>query len=124
MFFGNSVSSFECQKCGHKVYAFDSFLDIPAVVPTGQSNLSVPDCINALYNDKTHIEDYYCIGCKGRTTCVQSMKPFQLPEILIITLKRYGSTDSHGNFGGLFSRSRGLKKNDAAIEIPLKLDMT
>ena len=122
MFFGNNVSTFECQKCGHCVYAFDSFLDIPAVVPHGHGNLNVYDCINALFNDKTHIDDYYCIGCKGRTTCVQSMAPFQLPEILIITLKRYGATDGAGNFS-MFGRARGLKKNDASIDIPQVLDM-
>lgn len=123
MFFGNNLNTFECQKCGHCVYNFDSFLDIPAVVPHVKKELNVYDCINALFNDKTHIDDYFCIGCKGRTTCIQTMCPFQLPEILIVTLKRYGSTDPLGNFGGMFSRNRGLKKNDASIGIPQTLDM-
>tara|TARA_B110000285_G_C14709544_1_gene417163 strand:+ start:312 stop:587 length:276 start_codon:yes stop_codon:yes gene_type:complete len=41
---------------------------------------------------------------------------------LIVTLKRYGATDGHGAFS-MFGRARGLKKNDASIEIPQTLDM-
>lgn len=39
-------------------------------------------------------------------------------------MKRYGGTDNLGNFGGFMSRmGRSLRKNEAAIDIPLTLNM-
>ena len=66
-FFGNTVTTKNCLKCGHCVYKFERFNEIQAVVPDGQKNLGVYDCLNATFNDET-LNDIICIGCDDRTT--------------------------------------------------------
>jgi ubiquitin carboxyl-terminal hydrolase 8 len=108
IFSGLFMGQITCTKCNKKSINFESFNILPLPIPDKASNLQ--DCLQGF--SKTEVLDgdnkYNCITCKEHTVANKNMYLWDLPEHLIIQLKRFTNN-------GMTTR-----KNNDTIKFPLE----
>jgi ubiquitin C-terminal hydrolase len=94
-FYGQSEISLECQTCKTKSFRYEPWLMLKIPIPGGdQQGATVPtmeDCLNALFTPES-IPDYACDTCKTKQPAVKQERISKLPNILILSFKRFTNT--------------------------------
>lgn len=109
MFFGQSITQILCGFCNkihHNYEVFDNImLSIPNI--SNNTNINLDDCFDA-YFEKEILNEWICDKCKTKTPSKKSIKLYKIPDILIITIKRF---------------NHNLEKNHTEIHVPVKLSL-
>jgi ubiquitin C-terminal hydrolase len=91
-FHGQSQCKIQCKTCGSASYRYEPWLMLKLAIPGGHiAGSSVPtltDCLNAEIADE-NLEGYDCETCKSKQPAVRSVRISRLPDILLISLKRF-----------------------------------
>jgi ubiquitin carboxyl-terminal hydrolase 8 len=104
-----------CSECGYIYNKFDivNTLELP-IIGEPSTFITLDDCLRSFTTNEMLVGDerWECHKCKKKVNTHRSTKLWKLPEVLIITLKRFV------NMGGLFI------KNDNCVYFPIdELDM-
>lgn len=106
LFYGNSITQIICGHCNHISHNYEIYSSI--MLPLYDT---LDESIKQYFKDEflNDIDmDWKCDECKHRTKSKKTTKLWKLPNILIITLKRF--TDA-------------LQKNTKHVNIPMILDL-
>lgn len=101
-FYGLLVSQVQCSGCANITHRFEAFNHILVPVAT-----TLGDAVGAFFKS-TVIDGFKCDKCKGCYNSRQVQKVWRLPDVLIITLKRFNHNGS---------------KNTSSVDFPMVLDM-
>ncbi|KAL4442898.1 hypothetical protein ABPG74_010787 [Tetrahymena malaccensis] len=95
-FTGQLMSKVICQVCQSESIAFDNFMDLSLSFMAFRilNSYDLDRLINAFLKEESLDDTYYCKNCKKHTKSKRKFFIWQLPEILVIHLKRFhfGST--------------------------------
>jgi ubiquitin C-terminal hydrolase len=110
LFGGMVVNTFKCNNsdsCKHTSDVFEPFNCVSVDVPS--TSCTLKSCLDGYFGEKSSIDTWACDSCKG-VGCSKETKVWNLPNYLIIHLKRF---DNSG------------KKIDIPVDFPLdNLDLT
>lgn len=110
--YGQQVSQVECGNCGGIHHNYEVFTSLPLGIGECDDINAALGCHFAdhILNDpkKTDDDKWHCDKCKKSTKSIQSCKLWRIPEILVISLKRF---------------DHNLQKNNKKIYIPRLLDL-
>jgi ubiquitin C-terminal hydrolase len=81
-------------------------MNMPLPIPHSASSLS--DCFDEYFKDE-NVVDWTCDGCKHKNPSEKIVKLWRNPNILILSLKRFGSD---------------LRKRENPIDVPFELDLS
>ena len=121
-FYGSFITTFSCNKCKYKTYAFDNFLDFPLTFDEKRINLNVwylpeiklsVDYLLSNYFKPEQIEwEKNCNNknCKIKARHTKQSKVIKLPKVIIVCLQRLSSEQ--------------LKKNTISVLINDELDFS
>ena len=116
LFEGQLCSKIECQKCHHKSYTFDNFMDLSVSIPrkavryTGY--VDIDECLRTFVAPEAMERcGYKCSKCKAVDDMEKDMTIFRFPKILVIHLKRF------------YNSTMRREKLSTTVNIPTKLDM-
>ncbi|EAS01964.2 ubiquitin carboxy-terminal hydrolase (macronuclear) [Tetrahymena thermophila SB210] len=95
-FTGQLMSKVTCQVCQSESIAFDNFMDLSLSFTAFRILISfeLDRLIKAFLKEENLDDTYYCKNCKKHTKSKRQFYIWQLPEVLVIHLKRFhfGST--------------------------------
>lgn len=118
IFTGLSYTETRCNVCNINSLSFEPFVMLQLAIPKSNETVSLSDCLRN-HASKYMLVDknqYQCSQCKDYRDATQMTYLWEVPEILIIHLKRF-TNDIHGSFCR-------IEKNSTKINFPLKdLDM-
>ena len=105
LFYGQMISQIICGHC-HKIFHnYEMFNTTMLTIENNEKNLN--DCFDTFFKEEVK-EDWRCDACQQIAPSKKTLKLWRLPEILLITLKRF---DYNNN------------KNNKQISMPLNLDV-
>lgn len=90
LFYGQYKSSIKCEKCENITYKYDPYCTIEIQIP--ENAVTLYDCLDKFCcNEKLEKnESYNCDNCKTKnTTATKKLKLWNVPQILIVQLKRF-----------------------------------
>ncbi len=93
-FKGQWLWTLECQTCGHKSTKYESFLELPLLLPPGNGRCSLHQCLRQLLSPET--VDYSCVKCKRERRFTKSLTLIRLPLILTVHFARFYEDPSAG----------------------------
>lgn len=110
LFSGFLHSSITCPKCDFSSNKFDPFLLLSLPIPIktqGSSELNINDCMLEFCRQETLDEQnlYHCSGCDNNVPAIKTLRIWECPSILVISLKRFSMMQ--------------LTKDSRRIEYPL-----
>lgn len=104
LFMGQLQSSVTCCKCGGRFTMYEPFyeLSLPLAPKTSGTfpswlgfrsggPLTLQDCLRA-YTEEERLdgeEAFYCERCKEKTSAIKLLRPYRLPDSLILHVKRF-----------------------------------
>uniref|UniRef100_H2YLT4 ubiquitinyl hydrolase 1 n=1 Tax=Ciona savignyi TaxID=51511 RepID=H2YLT4_CIOSA len=90
-FHGMLQSELECLKCKTKSIKFDPFLFLPVPLPKKSSKHDLHKCLDLFIEPEVLSQDeaWYCPKCKKHMQAVKKMSLWDLPDVLIVQLKRF-----------------------------------
>ncbi len=108
IFSGLFMSQVTCTKCNKKSVSFEPFNILPLPIPNNANDLQ--DCLREFSKSEvlTECNKYNCENCKELNDAHKNMYLWDLPEHLIIQLKRFSNN-------GMMTR-----KNNSTIKFPFK----
>jgi len=111
LFTGLFCTKIKCCECGIESLSYEPYTMLPLPL---EENSSLEQCLeNFCVEEKlTDNNKYDCEKCKHKVDALKETKILRNPKILIIQLKRFINT------------SRGVRKKNTQIDIPLILDNT
>jgi len=117
IFTGMFTSEIKCTHCNNFNINFETFniLELSLTNKDGIVFKTLDECINNFCESEI-VEDYKCDKCKVTSKALKKMSIFQLPQKLIIQLKRFNSRNPSSQ--NMFTRMIGGKINDL-IKFPL-----
>jgi ubiquitin C-terminal hydrolase len=103
IFQGQLNSTLCCKRCGHSSSVFDPFQELTVPLPDvrfdqagdGQNDVRLEDCLRAfcapdeLKHEQGEEQGWLCVHCKCHSSATKVLKPWRLPPVLIIQLKRF-----------------------------------
>jgi ubiquitin C-terminal hydrolase len=98
-FYFQILNIFEC-KCGHKIYSFENFLDLPLLFPekTKETIIKLDELLELYFSQEKIEWGLVCPGCNKKNVTHTKQSYFSsLPEILIISLQRYNTKTNKKN---------------------------
>jgi ubiquitin carboxyl-terminal hydrolase 20/33 len=131
IFFGKTCSTITCLKCNKQSKCIEDFIDLSLPIPSepigasitsahsdstswwsrakailgiGQDfRVTLNDCFAAFTQPEklAGADSYYCENCKSKNECMKEMSLCELPEVLVIHLKRFSN-----NSGGWSGNSK------------------
>lgn len=94
-FYGQYQIRIQCQKCRNVSERYEPWLMLKAPIPGGdKAGSDIPTfeaCMNAAFAPET-IPDYACEHCKTAQMAVLTTRIAKLPNILLLTFKRFTNT--------------------------------
>ena len=96
LFFGLMQIGYECLICkdNKKNYTYEIFryitFSLNDIVDDENNKITIENCFKKTFDNNIYNEskEYYCHNCKKSTKCKCQSQIYQLPDILIILLKR------------------------------------
>jgi ubiquitin carboxyl-terminal hydrolase 8 len=113
IFTGMTYTETKCNECKITSLSFEPFIMLPIAIPKSHTSVNLNECLQA-YTAKCMLVDknkYQCLHCKDYRDATQSTYIWEVPEILIIQLKRF-SNEMYGNYCR-------MEKNSTIINFPL-----
>ena len=95
-------SALECPRCNRCTRSFAVAMGIEVPIPLLNRAVSIEDCI-AQYCSQEILDEnslYQCSGCKTGVRASKQMSFYSLPEVLVISIKRFRA---YGNFSDKIS---------------------
>lgn len=102
IFHGVFYNKVMCQNCNFSENIFEPYNSINLDIPKGLSDVSLTDCLNASFSESEEINTWQCEKCK-KNGCIKHNKIWNLPNYLIIHLKRFTPTGEKLNTNVSFS---------------------
>jgi ubiquitin C-terminal hydrolase len=106
LFFGQQISQITCSHCNKLHHTYELIMNMPLPIPQSASSLS--DCFDEYFKDE-NVTDWTCDGCKNQNPSEKVVKLWRNPNILILSLKRFGSD---------------LRKRETHIDVPFEIDLS
>jgi ubiquitin carboxyl-terminal hydrolase 8 len=119
LFTGMTYTETKCNDCKISSFAFEPFIMLSVAIPRSNSPVKLSDCLREHCSKYMLVDKnkYQCSNCKDYRDATQVTFVWELPEILIIHLKRF-SSELIGNFCR-------TEKISTKIDFPLdNLDLT
>ena len=120
IFTGLTYTETKCSACQITSLSFEPFIMLTIAIPKSYSTVSLVDCLKkyssqyALANE----DKYQCLHCKDYKDATQITYIWEVPEILIIHLKRFTNEIVYNNYCR-------TEKNSTKIDFPLdNLDLS
>ena len=117
LFTGQLMNRLECNRCHHKSYAFDNFMDLSISIPrkavrmTGVIDLR--DCMETYIKPEKMEEcGFKCKKCKGVDDFSKDLSIYRFPQILVVHLKRF------------YNSTMRREKLNTIVKIPLTYDFS
>lgn len=113
IFTGMTYTETRCNECKITSLAFEPFIMLSLAIPRSNATVRLSDCLKENSSKCMLIgrDKYQCANCKDYKEATQVTYIWEVPEILIIHLKRF-SSEMDGN------RCR-MDKNSTRIDFPL-----
>ena len=86
-FAGQITSRVHCRSCGNVSMTFDPILDLS--LPLTPKCKSIDDCISSFFKEEELPDTYKCEKCKRNSKALKKMRISQMPNILVLHLKRF-----------------------------------
>jgi len=123
IFSGLYMSEIKCVSCNNLNINFEVFniLEIPLCDDNNNNFNTLEECISHFCQEES-VENYNCDNCKIKDTIAKKkLTIFQLPQKLIIQLKRFTTRNNNNTI----MRFMGNSKNDSLIKFPItNLDLS
>ena len=119
VFMGKTCSTITCLHCGKDSKCVEDFFDLSLPIPappddrppslwgwtkglfglTAEPKVALTDCIRQFLNSEklSGQNAYRCDHCKGTRECTKQLALEELPEVLLLHLKRFGTTSWGGS---------------------------
>ena len=109
-FYGQIINIFTC-KCGYETYSFQKVLDLPLLLPEGDSPNSINNLLDEYFEgDNIQFSDK-CKKCGKKTIHRKEIKISQPSNVLILSLQRINERTQRKNLSEIkFSEKLNLKK--------------
>jgi ubiquitin C-terminal hydrolase len=110
MFNGQSISQIICGHCQKIFHNYEIYLNL--MIPITQNTKTIYDCLDEYFKEEyinTDCPIWKCDSCQNKHISKKTTKLWRLPDILVISLKRF---------------TFDLKKNNTPINIPEILDIS
>lgn len=92
---GSFINVIECLNCYHKSHSFEPFITIDVDI---EDNKSIADLVMLCLKDEIRNSDEWkCENCNGNHNYLKTKKLCKLPEILLISLKRFNDINNKNN---------------------------
>lgn len=119
LFTGMTYTETKCNDCKISSLAFEPFIMLSIAIPTSKTAVKLIDCLRE-HSSKYMLVDrnkYQCYNCKDYRDATQITFIWEVPEILVIHLKRFSN-----ELIGTYCRT---EKNSTKIDFPINdLDLT
>lgn len=119
LFTGMTYTETKCNDCKITTLAFEPFIMLSIAIPKTNTSVKLEDCLKE-HSSKYLLVDknrYQCSNCKDYRDATQVTFIWEVPEILIIHLKRF-CNENIGNYCR-------IEKNSTKVDFPLTdLDIT
>lgn len=110
LFYGMNYTSVECKSCKNETGIFEPFNCLSLNIINSEETSNLYDSFDNYFSQKENVDDWKCDKCKKDTSCYKTSELWNIPNYLIIHLKRF---DNNG------------KKNTNFVDFPLEdLDIT
>lgn len=118
-FMGVYNSNIKCGNCGNNSHAFEVFTTVSLEIPKDKENITLYDCLDAFTINETLSDRYNCVKCNKSTICEKIFTFWNIPEILIIHLKRFKIENVKMN-----GEQIKLQKINNDVKYPILIDMS
>jgi ubiquitin carboxyl-terminal hydrolase 8 len=110
LFTGLFFSKITCKECGKISGSFEAFTILQVPV-TDNDEIKLEECINSFVKEEilTDTNKYFCEDCNKNVDAIKNVYIWELPNILVVHLKRYDNTSVKTNH-----------KNSAKVTFPIK----
>ena len=95
-FYGQIINIFTCP-CMHETYSFQTFLDLPILLPGGTDRTSINDLLFQYFKKESIRFNEKCEKCLRKTIHDKEMKISNPPRILILSLQRMDERTNRKN---------------------------
>lgn len=92
LFHGQYQNRFSCMSCGSESYKFEPFVTLHLSLDEKDEPINVVSCIKEHLN-KENLHGINCKKCKKDTRHQKQLTILRFPKILIVSFKRYSTTD-------------------------------
>ena len=106
LFYGQNITQIVCGHCEKIHHTYEIFSSI--MLPISKQMTSFEECMDAYFQKET-LTTWKCDKCEKLSPSCKSLILWKTPDILIFIIKRF--TDD-------------MKKNNASIKMPLKMDLS
>ena len=109
-FYGQIINIFTC-KCGYEDYSFQKVMDLPLLLPGGESSVKVEDLLYEYFKEDIIKFNTKCEECLRKRDHKKVIKFSQPPNILILSLQRIDlRTNRKNNCSVIFSEKLEIKE--------------
>lgn len=111
IFYGQQIMQILCGTCGHISHNYETMFMLPLALPDTSAHstvLSLDDIIRDNMKPEC-MPDWACEKCKISKNCTKSTKIWKLPDVLVLSIKRFGPN---------------MRKLHNCIHLPHTIDMT
>lgn len=109
MFYGQMISQIICGNCKAIHHNHEVFMNIMVSLDKENNPKTLQECIDNFCADEYIEEGWICDKCKQCHKSLRSHRFWRVPQILIITIKRF---------------TKSLSKISTSIEVPIYIDLS